>query len=188
MYKIYRIVLMLIAMAGSSSCLGKVKYYEHEPTHSFRGTANKMKSSSFKKLLDFSDNGVVFVPDFTEMVPRRIPRSFLIFYSMSKASIYIENIILYSGSKTHKKELVIDKEILIDKKFKSFFEGSTFLFGGKEFLHEKARIKDYEKIWSEDSAILEVYYWIPNEGVNTQLKKMEFKFDLKTSTEIAWST
>ncbi len=49
MNKICRVVIVLLAMAGSSSCFGKVRYCEYEPTHSFRGTANKMKTRSFKK-------------------------------------------------------------------------------------------------------------------------------------------
>lgn len=183
MKKIFKIVVMLLAMAGLSSCLVKVQYYEHEPTHSFRGIGNRMKSSSFKKLLDFTDNGIAFVPDFTEMTPSYLPvatRSGLIFYSQTKTSIYIEKAILYNGSKTHKKELVVNKEVPINEKFKSFYDGSVYLFGDD--------VTGLDKIWSEDSAILEVYYQIPEKSDNAELKKMDFKLELKTSSEIPWST
>ncbi len=183
MKKLYGVVFMLLAMTGLSSCLVKVQYYEHEPTHGFRGTLNMMKSSSFKKLLDFTDNGIAFVPDFTEMTSSYQPvatRSFLIFYSQTKASIYIEKAILYSGSRTNKKELVVNKKVPINEKFKSFFEGFVYLFGDD--------INGLDKIWSEDSAILEVYYQIPEKSDNAELKKMEFKLELKTSSEIPWST
>ncbi len=173
---------MLLAMAGLSSCLVKVQYYEHEPTHSFKGIGNRMKSSSFKKLLDFTDNGIALVPEFREMTPSYLPatRSFLIFYSQTKASIYIEKVVFYSGSRAYKKELVINKEILINNKFKSFYDGDVFLFGRD--------VTGLDKIWSEDSAILEVYYQIPEKSDNAQLKKMDFKLELKTSSEIPWGT
>ncbi len=182
MKKIIRVVFMLLAMTGLSSCFVKVQYYEHEPTHSFRGTANKMKSSSFKKVLDFTDSGIAFVPSFSELTPSYLPgtRSFLIYYSQTKTSIYIEKAILYSGSRTSKKELVVNKEVQINKEFKSFFKGFVYLFGDD--------INGLNKIWSEDSAILEIYYQIPEKSDNAELKKMEFKLELKTSSEIAWST
>ncbi len=180
MNNICKAALMVLAMTGLSSCLGKVQYYEHEPTHIYRGTANKMKSSSFKKLLDFTDNGIVFVPEFAEMGPSRHPRSFLIFYSRSMVSIYIDKAILHSGSKMYKKELTVNKVIETNKRFKSFFKGSVFLFGDD--------VNGLDKIWNEDFAILEVYYRIPEDGKEGQLKKMTFKLELKTTTEIAWST
>ncbi len=183
MKKIYRIVLLLLLLTGLSSCLVKVQYYEHEPTHSFKGIGNRMKSSSFKKLLDFTDNGIVFVPEFSEMTPSYLPvatRSGLIFYSQTKTSIYIEKAILYSESRTYKKELVVNKEVQINEKFKSFYDGSVYLFGDD--------VTGLDKIWSEDSAILEVYYQIPEKSDNTQMEKMDFKLELKTSSEIPWST
>ncbi len=181
---------MLLLLTGLSSCLVKVQYYEHEPTHSFKGIGNRMKSSSFKKLLDFTDNGIVFVPEFSEFSLSYLPaaRSYLIFYSPETTSIYIDKAVLYSGSKNYKRELNINNEVQINEKFKSFFEGGIPLFGGLEFLHKRAKASDYNNIWSEDSAILEVYYQIPEKSDNAQLKKMEFKLELKTSSEIPWST
>ena len=124
MKKIYRAFLLLLLLAGLSSCFVKVQYYEHEPTHGFSGIGNRMKARSFKKLLAFTDNGIVFVPEFTEMTPSYLPvaRSYLIFYSLKTTSIYINKAILYSGSKNYKKELTVNKEVKIKEKFKSFFE------------------------------------------------------------------
>ncbi len=182
MKEIYRTVFLLLLLTGLSSCLVKVQYYEHEPTHGLHGIGNRMKESRFKKLLDFTDNGIVFVPAFSEMTPSYLPgtRSFLIFYSQEKTSIHIEKAILYSGSRVYKKELIVNKEVPINEEFKSFYDGGVFLFGDD--------ISGLDKIWSEDSAILEVYYQIPVKSEDAQLKKMEFKLELKTSSEIPWST
>ncbi len=181
MKKICRVALLILAMAGLSSCLVKVQYYEHEPTHSFFGIGNRMKSSSFEKLLDFTDSGIVFVPDFTGLTPSyNLPDSHLVFYSQSKTSIYIDKAILYSGSSVYKKELIVRKEVPINEEFKSFYDGGVYLFGDDA--------DGLDNIWSDDSAILEIYYRIPEEGEKGQLKKMEFKLELKTSPEIAWGT
>ena len=186
MKKIYRIVLLLLLLIGLSSCLVKVQYYEHAPTHVLRFN---MTESGFNKLQKFSDNGVVFAPSFVEMSPdRSYPRSSLMLYSHIIKSIYIDKVILYSGSRAYKKELVLNKEVTINEKFKTFYTESISLFGGMEIINKKATAKDYKEFWNEESAILVIYYRFPGEGDEGELKKMEFILERKTDIDIAWST
>lgn len=185
MKTVIRVVLLLLALIGLSSCLGKVQYYEHKPTHSFRYP--HMNKSGFKKLQSFTDNGVVFIPDLVYFVPSRLPLSRLRLFSQTIKSIYIAKAILHSGSRIYNRELTLNNEVMINEKFKTFYTEHILLFGNK-IREKEAYIAEYGKIWAEDTAILEVYYRFPGEGDEGALKKMEFKLELKTATDIAWST
>jgi len=146
-----------------------------------------MSKHSFKKLLSFTDNGVVFIPDLVYFVPSRLPLSRLRFFSQTIKSIYIAKAILYGGSRSYNKELALNKEVMINEKFKTFYTEHILLFGNK-IREKEAYIEEFGKIWVEETAILEVYYRFPEAGDEGELKKMEFKLELKTATDIAWST